>query len=272
MTASVHPTAVIGPGAVLSNDVIVGPLCVVGDEVTIGSRTRLIASCTILGPTRLGPDNTVHPYAVLGGDPQDRSYQPGGRSELEIGSFNVFREHVTIHRGTAKGDGVTRIGSHGLFMADSHVAHDASVGDHATLANGTLLGGHVRLGHHVTCGGHCAIAPFVRIGDGVFLAGGAMVERDIPPWVIAAGDRARVRTLNEVALARCNVPAPSRDALDSAFRLLFRSRTPLRIAMDQARSQLGSDPYVSSLLDFLEASRDLGERRRGPPRPPSPTS
>jgi UDP-N-acetylglucosamine acyltransferase len=258
---SVHPTAIVSPSARLEDGVFIGPLCVVGDDVTVGAGSFLIASCTVLGPTRLGEKNTIHPYAVLGAEPQDRSYA-GEPTRLEIGCCNVFREHVTAHRGTVKGHGVTRIGSHGLFMAGAHIGHDARVGDYVTLANNTLIAGHVRLGDHTTCGGAVAIAPHVRIGDGAFLAGGAMVERDVPPWVIAAGDRARVRAPNHLALMRCGVPEASRQALDRAFRAIFRSRMPRRLALAEVKQQLGHDPYVADVVAFLEASRDPAERRR----------
>jgi len=162
----------------------------------------------------------VHPYAVIGGDPQDRSHG-GQTTRLEIGRGNVFREHVTVHRGTTKDRSATILGNDGLFMAGVHIAHDVVIGDGVTLANGTLLGGHVVVGDRATTGGRAAIAPFVRIGEGAFIAAGAMVEIDVPPFVIVAGDRARVRALNSVGLRRQGVPYDSRRALAAAFRALF---------------------------------------------------
>lgn len=243
-----HPTAVIDPDARLHDDVEVGPFCVVGAGVELGPGTRLLAHAVVLGPTRMGAGNVVHPFAALGGAPQDRSYR-GEPTALHIGDGNEFREHVTVHRGTTKDRGLTRIGHQGLFMAGCHVAHDAQVGDHVTLANATLLGGHVVVGDHVATGGHSAIQPFVRLGESCFLAGGAMVERDVPPFVIAAGDRARIRALNRVGLARRGVPPTSMEALDGAFRLLFgRSLTR---AEALARLAGTSDPWVRRLVDFL---------------------
>ncbi len=260
--ALIHPTAVVSANARLGADVRIGPLCVVGDDVVIGDGSQLVASCVVLGATRIGACNTLHPYAVLGDAPQDKSFADEPTA-LEIGSHNVFREHVTVHRGTCKGDGLTRVGSHGFFMAGAHIGHDACIGDHATLANGTLIAGHVHLGHHVTCGGGAAIAQFVRIGDGAFVAGGAMVERDVPPWTIAAGDRARVRALNHVALDRCGVPSQSRLALERAFARIFRSGVPRRVALRAllAEHEREDDRYVAAFLAFLQSSREPAERR-----------
>jgi UDP-N-acetylglucosamine acyltransferase len=253
MSAEVHPTAVVSPRAILGDGVIVGPLCVVGDDVEIGNGTRLVASCTILGPTKLGEHNVVYPYAVLGAEPQDRSHA-GEATSLLVGDYNVFREHVTLHRGTTKDEGATRIGSHCLFMVGVHAAHDVVVGDHATLANGTLLAGHVRVENRVTMGGRAAVAPFVRVGEGSFVAAGAMVETDVPPFVIVAGDRARVRALNRVGLRRTGVPDVSRRALAQAFRVLFRRSVPRSESLGIVKEKLGEDPYVDKLLGFLSRS------------------
>lgn len=246
----IHPTAVVSPRAKLADGVVVGPLCIVGDDVELGPHCQLLGSCTLIGPMRMGASNVVHPYAVLGGDPQDRTHA-GEPTRLDIGARNVFREHVTVHRGTAKDRGATIIGSDGLFMASSHVAHDVLVGDGVTLANGTLLGGHVVVGDRVTTGGRAAVAPFVRIGEGAFVAAGAMVEIDVPPFVIVAGDRARVRALNRVGLRRQGVPDGSRRALAAAFRTLFAKASPRSESLRAVPAELARDPYVQKLVSFL---------------------
>lgn len=249
----VHPTAVVDPRAKLGEGVVIGPLVVVEGDVEIGRGCRLLASCTVFGPTRLGDDNIVHPYAVLGGDPQDRSHD-GQTTLLEVGARNVFREHVTVHRGTTKDRATTVIGNDNLFMAGSHIAHDVVIGDGVTLANGTLLGGHVVVGDRVTTGGRAAVAPFVRIGEGAFIAAGAMVEIDVPPFVIVAGDRARVRALNRVGLRRQGVPDVSRRALAAAFRTLFTKASPRSTALRAVPEDLARDPYVQKLVGFLARS------------------
>ena len=252
MPPRVHPSAVVESGARLANDVEVGPLCVVGSDVELGEGTELAAHATVLGPTRIGRRCRVYPHATLGGPPQDRSYS-GEPTVLEVGDDNTFREQVTVHRGTAKGGGTTRIGSRCLLMVGAHVAHDCQLGDEVVLTNLATLGGHVQADSNVVCGGHVAVAPFVRLGRGCFLAGGAMVERDVPPFVIAAGDRARVRGLNRVGLRRMGVPEDSCRALLGAYRVLWRSGETLARGIQAAREQFGHDRYVSQLLESLGA-------------------
>ncbi len=251
--ALVHPAALVAPDADLGEGVVVGPLCVIEAGVVLGPGTRVDAHAVIRSGTRLGARNVVHPFAVLGGEPQERTYA-GEATRLEIGDGNVFREHVTVHRGSIKGGGLTRIGSGGLFMVGVHVAHDCTLGDRLELANGTLLGGHVTLGDRVVAGGGAAVGPFARVGAMAFLAAGSMVERDVPPFVIAAGDRARVRALNEVGLARGGVPEGSRLALGRAFRAIFRGEGT-RAAAAAALVE-DADPYVRELAAFVAGARD----------------
>ena len=248
--AMVHPSAVVEPGAHLGDGVVVGPLCYVGAGVELGAGTELVAQATVLGPCRLGQGNRVYPHATLGAPPQDRSWA-GEPTELVVGDRNIFRESVTVHRGTAKGGGTTRIGCDCLVMVGAHVAHDCVIADGVTLTNYTSLGGHVTVGERAVIGGHVAVAPFVRVGELSFAAGGSMIERDVPPYVIVAGDRARVRALNRVGLSRAQVPEASQAALERAFRALWRSGEPIAVA---ARSLSAEDPYVWRLIDFLAAT------------------
>lgn len=240
----VHPAALVAADVELADGVTVGPFAVLEPGVALGEGTRVDAHAVVRSGTRMGGRNVVHSFAVIGGDPQERTYG-GEPTRLEIGDGNVFREHVTVHRGSVKGGGLTRIGDGNLLMASVHVAHDCVLGDRIELANGTLLGGHVVLGDFVVAGGMVAVGPFVRVGTRAFLAAGAMVERDVPPFVIAAGDRARVRALNRVGLERSGVPEASREALDRAFRAIFRGAAP-RAA---AAAALTNDPdaYVRAL-------------------------
>ncbi|APR80019.1 Acyl-[acyl-carrier-protein]--UDP-N-acetylglucosamine O-acyltransferase [Minicystis rosea] len=247
---SVHPTALVAPDATLEAGVSVGPFAIIEPGVVVGEGTRIDAHAVIRSGTRMGARNVVHPFAVIGGDPQERTYA-GQPTRLEIGDGNVFREHVTVHRGSPKGGGLTRIGSACLFMASVHVAHDCILGDRIELANGTLLAGHVIVGDFVVAGGSVAVAPFVRIGTRAFLAAGAMVERDVPPFVIAAGDRARVRALNRVGLVRSGVPEASQAALERGFRAVFRRDTPRAVAA--ATIAEDPDPYVRELAAALKA-------------------
>jgi UDP-N-acetylglucosamine acyltransferase len=250
----IHESAVVDPGAELAPGVIVGPLCYVGAGVRIGEGTELVAQATLLGPTVIGRNNRVFPHVTLGSPPQDRSYA-GEPTTLVVGDDNVFREGVTVHRGTVRGGFTTTIGSSGLFMVGAHVAHDCVVGDHVTLTNHTSLGGHVVVGDRVVIGGHVAIAPFCRIGEIAFAAGGAMIERDVPPFVIVAGDRARVRGLNRVGLLRAGIPEASRLQLLAAYKMLWLSGEPRAVAARAVAAELGHDPYVERLVRFLATTR-----------------
>ena len=206
------------------------------------SRTSALAPCSARGPSSSrkrrcsvraasGEGNVVYPHVTLGAPPQDRTWS-GEPTDLVIGDDNQFRESVTVHRGTAKGGGVTRIGSHCLLMVGAHVAHDCTVADGVTLTNNTSLGGHVVVGRRAVIGGHVAVAPFVTIGELSFAAGGAMIERDVPPYVIVAGDRARVRALNRVGLLRAEVPGSVPRA---ALERLSGHALPLRRAASRRR-------------------------------------
>jgi len=250
MSGRIHPTAVVELGARLGSAVEVGPLAYVGGDVELGNGSVVLAQATVLGPARIGDRCTIHPHAVVGGAPQDRSYA-GEPTTLEVGNDNVFREHVTVHRGTVKGGGSTRIGSRCLLMAGAHVAHDCQLGDDVVMTNLTILGGHVRVENNVVCGGQVAVAPFVRLGRGCFVAGGAMVERDVPPFVIVAGDRARVRALNRVGLERMGVPSASRSALRRAFRAIWMGSDPIAVGLARAEKRAGNDLYVRQLLEYL---------------------
>jgi UDP-N-acetylglucosamine acyltransferase len=250
MSARVHSTAVVDPSAELADGVRIGSLCFVGPGVRIDEDTELVAQATVFGPSRIGQRNIVYPHATLGAPPQDRSWK-GEHTELVVGDDNQFRETVTAHRGTSRGGGVTRIGSGCLFMVGSHVAHDCTIGDGVTLANSTSLGGHVTVEPRVVTGGHVAVAPFARIGEIAFAAGGALIEGSVPPFVIVSGDRARVRGLNTIGLARAGVPEPSRDALDRAYRALFRKGVPRAVAVRELEPALLDDAYVARLVAFL---------------------
>lgn len=246
--ASVHPSSIIDPRAELASDVTIGPFCVVDAGVRIGQGSRLLSHVVVTGDTCIGAGNVFHPFSVVGGDPQVRKGPLGNsRSALEIGDENVFRESVTING--ACGSGTTRIGSHNLFMAGSHVAHDVVVGSRCVVANGVQLAGHVAVDDWVTFGGLAGVAQHLKVGQGAFVAAGAMCERDVPPFVIVQGDRARVRALNVVGLERRGVPAESIAALRRAFAAIWGARVT---RFDEALESLDrSDPWVATLAAWL---------------------
>jgi UDP-N-acetylglucosamine acyltransferase len=217
--------------------------------VTVGAGTEIMAHVVLLGPAELGSENTIHPFAVLGSKAQAKRKDGGGPARLVMGDRNVVREHVTMHRGTD--GGTTRIGDDGLFMVGCHVAHDATVGSHVTLANGTQLAGHAVVEDHATFGGLSGVAQFVRVGESAFVAAGAMCERPVPPFLIVQGDRARVRAVNVVGLRRRGVPEVSIARLVAAFRDLFGGREPRAEAL---RRLDRSDPLVAQLARALEVA------------------
>jgi UDP-N-acetylglucosamine acyltransferase len=254
MSRVIHPSAVVEEGTRLGAGVRIGPFCYVGRGVELGNGCELVAHATVLGPTRLGAQNTVYPYATLGTAPQDRSYG-GEPTSLWIGDGNVFREGVTVHRGTVKGAGRTCIGSRSWIMAGAHVAHDCALSDRVVVTTGTVLGGHVTVGTGATLGGKVAVAPFVRIGRLSFAAGGARVEQDVPPFLTVAGDRARVRTVNRVGLERAGIPGESVRALKKAFWWLYRRGEALGAALHSLPEGLQEDGLVAELVGFLREGR-----------------
>lgn len=251
---AIHPTAIVDPRAEIAPDVEIGPYAVVG-AVRIGAGSRLAAHAIVMGPLAMGERNHVHSFAVLGGDPQVRKLERSESSDrndttrVEIGDDNVFREHVTVHRGA--GATITRIGSNNLFMAQAHVAHDVTVGSNVVVANAVQLAGHTVIEDYATFGGLSGVAQFVRVGESAFVAAGAMVERDVPPFCIVQGDRARVRAVNRVGLARRGVTSASAAEIERVFRaIVFSKETRARAAA----SVTTSDPLAARLLAALGGS------------------
>lgn len=248
----IHPTAVVDPRAELADDVEIGPHCVVGPGVRLDSGTRLLSHVVVSGGAIIGKANVFHPFAVIGGEPQIRKdARPRGTNvaALVIGAENVFREHVTIN--VSSGETSTSIGGKNLFMAGVHVAHDVTVGSHCVVANAVQLAGHVIVEDWVTFGGLAGVAQRLRIGQSAFVAAGAMCERDVPPFVIVQGDRARVRALNVVGLERRGVAAQSIAKLKKAFAQTF-VRGPRHLAFAEAVRLLDlDDPFVEAFARAL---------------------
>jgi UDP-N-acetylglucosamine acyltransferase len=251
---SVHPTAIVAPGAKLHATVEVGPYAVIGPQVEIGAGTMVGPHAVIEGRTRLGERNKVFQFASVGAQPQDLKYA-GEDSALEIGNENLIREFTTLHKGTTGGGGVTRIGNRNLFMAYAHVAHDCQVGSGCVLANAATLGGHVEIGDHVILGGLAAVHQFTRIGQHAFVAGGAMVVMDVPPFCTAQGDRAELAGINSIGLARHGFSEDQIGRVKEAYRILFRSKLPLEEAVERLRTELGDEPEIKALLSFVTTSQ-----------------
>ena len=244
---AVHPSATIDPSA------FIDPRAIVGARAIVGPRCTLEPYAIVGADTVLGAECELSPFSVVGATPQlHGENSPSSESHgprLICGEKNIFREGCTISLGSSVGGGLTRIGKGNLFMHHSHVGHDARLGDRCTLANGVSLAGHVELGDQVTVGGHAGVHQFVRIGRLAFIAAGAMVSNDIPPYCLAAGDRARLRGLNRVGLQRAGLSAPLRATLKRAFIALRRGELELtEAAIDQA------EPELRALLSFLKTS------------------
>jgi UDP-N-acetylglucosamine acyltransferase len=249
----IHPTAVVDPAAKLADDVEVGPLSFVGPGVELGPGVVVANQVSVTGLTRVGARTRIHPFAALGGDPQDKSFA-GERTRLEIGADNVIREGATIHVGTPRGGGCTRIGDDNLIMNGAHVAHDCQVGSHVIVASFVGLAGHVAVADHAVLGAYTGVHQFARVGESVMTAANSMLSQDAPPFAMVAGDRARVVGLNVVGVRRRGLSDEALRALKHAFHLLFASKLRLETALARVREELPDAPEVARLVGFLESS------------------
>lgn len=249
----IDPRAVISPKAQLAADVTVGPFSIIGPDVILGPGTVIGPHAVINGPTRMGAGNRVFQFASIGDAPQDKKYA-GEPTRLEIGDRNVFRESCTINRGTTHDRGVTTIGSDNLFMAYSHVAHDCLVGSNLVFANGATLGGHVEVGDWVTLGGLAAVHQFCKIGSHAFIAGGAIVTRDVPNYIMVAGNPAEPHAVNAVGLRRRGFTEDQVRNIRNAFRVLYRSDLLLADAVAKLTELGRTQPEVAAFVEFIGKS------------------
>ena len=254
----VHATAIVSPRADLSADVEVGPYAVIGPEVEVGPGCKFGPHAVVEGPTRMGARNVIHPHAAIGRDPQDRKFRPGETSRLEIGDDNTIREFVTINRGTREGGGVTRVGNNCWLMASVHIAHDCILGDDVVMANFASLAGHVRVGSHVTMAGFSGAHQFCRIGDYGFIGIYAGVTRDVPPYVLVAGQPPRPRGVNVIGLRRHGFAAPQRANIERAYRTLYRKELSRAEATEIIAEAAREQPELTPMAEFLaESGRGL---------------
>jgi UDP-N-acetylglucosamine acyltransferase len=245
--------AIVSPQAQLAPDVSVGPFSIIGPQVQIGPRTVVGPHAVITGATSIGADNRIFQFASVGDEPQDKKYQ-GEPTRLSIGDRNVFRESCTINRGTAHDKGVTRIGNDNLFMAYSHVAHDCVIGDNTVFANCASLGGHVEIGDWVILGGLTAVHQFARIGVHAFLGGGSILSRDVPPYVMVAGNPAVPHAVNVEGLKRRGFSEEQIRNIRDAYRIVYRSELKLAEALGQLAPRADTQPEIRPFVDFIQAS------------------
>lgn len=268
MPRDIHPSAVVDPEARLGENVRIGPFCVVGPEVSLGEEVELVSHVSVAGRTSVGEGTVVYPFAALGHPPQDLSYA-GEPTVLEIGAANRIREHVTMHPGTARGKGVTRVGDHNLFMAATHVAHDCVIGSHVIMANNATLGGHVTVGDHVYLGGLSAVHQYVRIGTTAMVGGVTGVEGDVIPYGLVMGDRAVLAGLNLVGLRRRGVGPAELRVLRNAYRQLFvDDRGAFADRLLEVAEVYGDQPRVMEIVAFIQdrGVREICQPAAGPRR------
>ncbi|UCD73844.1 MAG: acyl-ACP--UDP-N-acetylglucosamine O-acyltransferase [Phycisphaerales bacterium] len=254
--ATIHPTAIIDPTAQIAASAEIGPYCVVGPEVAIGEHTVLQNHVTVSALTTIGDDNIFYPYSVIGADPQDLKFR-GERATCAIGDHNRIREHVTIHRGTANGGGITRIGSNNLIMVAAHIAHDCLIEDQIVIANQVMLAGHVLVERGANIGGGAGVHHFTTVGTCAFVGGLARIAKDVPPFMIVEGNPAEVRAINAVAMTRQGYSPEHIDAVKQAFKLLYRDNgSSMAGKLSELRDRFADVPAVVKLCNALSAAGD----------------
>lgn len=250
----IDPTARIHPEARLADDVEVGPYSIIGANVEIDAGTTIDAHVVIQGPTRIGRNNRIWQFASIGADAQDKKYA-GESARLEIGNDNVFREFVSVHRGTEGGGGVTRIGDDNWFLAYVHVAHDCIIGDHTIFSNYSALAGHVEIGDWVIVAGYAGVHQFCKVGAHAFIGMGCLVGADVPPFVMMANEQhGRPRGINSEGLKRRGFDEDRIKAIKRAYRALYMGKRPLSEAREQLAEQASANQDVRDMLDFLDRS------------------
>lgn len=261
----IHPTALIAAAAEVHPDVEIGPHSVVEGPVKIGRGTRLLANVTLMGDTLLGEDNVVYPGAVIGAPPQDLKYD-GERTRLEIGDGNRFREHVTVHAGTAQGGGRTVIGSGNLFMIGSHVAHDCRIGDHVVLSNHVLLGGHITVGDRAILNGASACHHYTTVGRLAYVGGLTRITQDVHPFTIVEGHPARIRACNAIGMQRAGIPPEDVALVKNAIYSIFVSdKLPAAEAIARIEATHGDHELIRELLTSIRAAQAGRQGRAAEP-------
>ena len=253
MGVEIHASAIVSPRAKIAEGVQIGPFSTIGENVTIGRDTIIGSHVVIDGNTVLGERNKVFPFVSLGLPPQDVNYR-GEDTRLIIGDENIIREFVTINRATTKKYKVTRVGNKNYLMAYAHIAHDCTLGNLIIMSNAATLGGHIEIGDHAIIGGLVAIHQFVRIGAYAFVGGKSAIVKDIPPFMMAAGDRARLFGLNQTGLKREGFSQEKIQNLKRAYQIIWRDHHLLKEAMEVVRREIPPFGELDQLLDFLNSS------------------
>lgn len=257
---SIHPSAIVSNDAEIGNHVTIGPFAVIEAGTTVGDFCRVEAAAQVRSGTTLGPGCFVGSGAIIGGDPQVRGFDHRIASGVQAGSGNVFREYVTVHRSMAEG-GQTRLGDGNFLMAQSHVGHDAEIGDETTLANNVMIGGHARIGNRCFLGGGSGIHQFVRIGDLVVTQGNSGFSMDVPPYLIGAKIN-EIAGINAVGLKRAGFTLVQRTSIKEAFRRVYRSPDTLKEILESI-DETSMEPQVFGFYKFLRENSKKGLCIRG---------
>jgi UDP-N-acetylglucosamine acyltransferase len=253
----IHPTAIIDSSAQIDTNVSIGPYAIVKANVCIGSGTTIGPYTTIEEDVTIGSDCQIFQYASIGGAPQDLKFH-GEKTDLKIGRGSIIREFVTINKGTQFGGGITEVGEENYLMAYTHIAHDCKTGKGVILANNSTLAGHIEIGDYATIGGLVAIHQFVQIGDYAYIGGKSAVVKDIPPYVIAAGDRASLHGLNNVGLNRHSFEKSTLQQLKKAYRIFFRIGLTVKQASERVKAEVELIPEVKTFMNFIiESNRGV---------------
>ncbi len=250
----IHPTAVVDPKAEIAPSATIGPWSMIGAGVEIDEGSWIGPHVVINGPTRIGRDNKLYQFSSIGDAPQDKKYQ-GESSRLEIGDGNVIREYCTLNRGTDLGGGVTRIGDNNWIMAYVHVAHDCQLGNNITMANCTALAGHVEVQDYVTFGAFSLVHQFCALGAHSFTGGGSIIVKDVPPYVIVAGNSAQPHGINVVGLKRRDFSAETLQTLRRAYKVVYMRGLKLEDALSQLETPAQESAEVQAFVDFIRSSK-----------------
>jgi UDP-N-acetylglucosamine acyltransferase len=248
----IHSSAVIHPKSQIGSGSEIGPYCVIGEHVILGDNSKLHSHVVVDGHTKIGRGNEIFPFVALGMKTQDLKYK-GGNPRLEIGDENVFREGVTVHCGTEDGN-ATVIGSNNLLLIHAHVAHDCILGNHIIMSGFAGLAGHVVVGDAAVISGYVAVHQFCRIGKFSMIGGCSKVRQDIPPFMLADGEPAKILTINKIGLERNGVSEEAQNALKQAYKILFRDSVSITSDLARIESELPPLPEIRHLVEFIRAS------------------
>ena len=251
----IHETSIVHPSSKIDDSVEIGPFCIVGENVEIKKDTKLISHVVIKGPTSIGENNIFYQFSTIGDDTPDKKFK-GEKTKLEIGDNNIFREGVTVHRGTVQDKGLTKIGSDNLLMAYSHVAHDCVVGNHNVFANNAGIAGHVNAGNNITIGALTTVHQFCKLGDFCFVGMNTSINMDIPAYLKVAADPARVIGLNTVGMTRNGIEKESISLIKKAYKLVYKKNLKINAAINEMKklNHDSQNTYLNTFIASIEAS------------------